>query len=177
MYAMNKNYTLEKARENAPGVSFRIMDMRDFRTDKKYDTVICYNDSLNYLESESELASAFQAVWKALRKGGVFLFDVHQKARLKEFEEEFIEEGKCRDAYYQWSIQAENDHLCHHLSFWIGNEMYEEEHIQTVFAKRTLKKLLKETGFDVTVYTDFEKDENRKGEKWYFVAQKKEKAD
>ncbi len=150
------------------------MDMRSFHTEEVYDTVICYNDSLNYLADEKELADTFRCVHEALKPNGVFLFDVHQRSRLKEFEEEFIEEGVIKDAFYQWSIQAENDHLCHHLTFWIEGKEYTEEHIQTVFEKRLLKKLLKQAGFSCQVFSDFVKEENKRGEKWYFIATKEE---
>ncbi len=163
---------LEKAREKLPDVSFSCQDMRYFTSRETYDTIVCYNDSINYLSEQNDLKEIFASVYSCLEDDGVFLFDVHTRERLKEFEEEFIEEGVMKDVSYQWAIAREDDHICHHLTFWFSDHVETEEHIQTVFYKKDIKKILKECGFVCEVYTDFTKPENSHGEKWYFVAKK-----
>lgn len=163
---------LEKAREKLPQVEFLAQDMRSFTFDKEFDTVVCYNDSVNYITETEDLKKCFACVNKVLKKGGVFLFDVHTMERLEQFEEEYLEEGMIQSTPYQWSIESEDERLFHHLAFWTEKGFLEEEHIQRVYPKEELKQLLNEAGFTVQVFTDFVEDENTLGEKWYFIARK-----
>lgn len=151
-------------------VNLFVEDMRIFNLKKTYQTIVCFNDSVNYLSDSIELKQLFANVAKHLEKGGVFLFDIHTSERLQEFTNEFIEEGYIDDTPYQWSIISEDDKILHNLVFYINNKPCIEQHIQTVFAKEDVKKMLETCGFDVNVYTDFDKNEEEKGDKWFFVA-------
>lgn len=159
----------EKLGERVPMYT---LDMRNFRLEQKFDNVICFNDSLNYLLEEEEILSCFHCVYEALNEGGVFLFDMHQLSRLEEFSEEYVEEGEVKDAEYQWTIVSDDDYLCHHLTFWNAAGEMSEEHIQRVYSSEMIRECLRKSGFTYEVYTDFIKKEEEDGEKWYFVARK-----
>lgn len=165
---------LQKAREKlGSDAELMKLDMSDFELSKSFDGVICYNDSINYLTDTDQLESCFRCVNRVLNKGGKFLFDIHHIGRAQEFADEFIEEGIIDDTPYQWTIVCEDDMLYHHLVFYSSEGMLEEEHVQRIYSKDEVKKCLAKCGFDYSVYTDFDKNEEEKGEKYYFVAVKR----
>ena len=68
---------LKFAKANAPEARFVLDDARSFRLSSDFDAVICLNDSLNHVMKLEEIQRVFQNVFLALRKGGVFLFDLN----------------------------------------------------------------------------------------------------
>jgi SAM-dependent methyltransferase len=68
------------ARENAPGVRFILDDARSFKPAGLYDAVISVFDSLNHIMTTEELTSVFRHACAALKKEGLFLFDLNLEA-------------------------------------------------------------------------------------------------
>lgn len=70
-----------KARAAAAGVKprFRVGDMRDFRVKRPVDLVVAEFSALNNLARRGELPRVLRCVARALRPGGLFLFDVDTK--------------------------------------------------------------------------------------------------
>ncbi len=58
-------------------------DIVKFRTPKKFDFVTAVNDCVNYIPKE-KLLSAFKNVKSALKKGGIFLFDISSERKFRE---------------------------------------------------------------------------------------------
>ncbi len=157
-----------------PNLSFEVMNMLNFTTDKKFDTICCYCDSFNYLESYEEVALLFENVYSHLHEKGVFLFDMHSLDRLKEFEDEYIEEGMLDDEVgYQWTINSEDNKIYQHLAFYTPNGLEEEEHLQMVFDPLEIIKMMEKIGFAVECKTDFDKEGITSGEKIFIVGRKK----
>lgn len=163
-----------KQKASAALIQFLPLDMRCFDLAEQFDGVICYCDSVNYLQDETELAAFFACVKKHLKPGGWFLFDMHSTDRLKEFEEEYIEEGELdNQVQYQWTIQSDEDWIHHHFTFWQKDGSVKQEmHRQRVFDAARIEQMLKEEGFDLEFWTDFERKGITAGEK-IFVAAKK----
>lgn len=68
---------LRYARANADGVPLVQADVRQFGMREHFDAVLCLFDSLNHLLAVEELNAAFRSVFRCLRPGGWFLFDVN----------------------------------------------------------------------------------------------------
>lgn len=154
-------------------LTYNIIDMRKpFRLDSKVDTIICYCDSINYLEGIDQIENLVKTCFENLNENGVLLFDMHTEHRLSEFEEEFIEEGIIDDVSYQWSINADNNEIHHHFAFWENDGFYEEYHVQTVFGLNEVINILNKQGFSVHVYVDFDNDVSEVGEKYFIVGRK-----
>src|SRR5205085_2307385 len=69
---------LSVAGSSTPGHNVRYVrgDFRDLHLDETFDAVVCGSDSLNYVQTPEELASVFRCVYRHLRPGGLFVFDV-----------------------------------------------------------------------------------------------------
>jgi len=60
------------------GADFRIGDMRTLTPPTYYDAVLCMFDSLNYLIEPGDVSAVCAVVAKALRPGGLFVFDFNR---------------------------------------------------------------------------------------------------
>lgn len=162
-----------KKRYSSKGLSFEIMNMLNFTTEKLFDTICCYCDSFNYLENLEEVKRVFENVYSHLHEKGVFLFDMHTLDRLKEFEDEYIEEGMLDEKIgYQWTISSEEEKIYQHLAFYTPNGLEEEEHVQTVFDPFQIVELMENIGFEVTCKTDFDQEGIVEGEKIFIIGRK-----
>jgi len=57
--------------------SFLLQDMRSLSFEEEFDLVTCWYDSLNYLLDLEDLEKAFTGVHRALKKEGLFVFDMN----------------------------------------------------------------------------------------------------
>lgn len=150
----------EVATNNFDG-EYLILNMIDFDLHKKYDLILCVCDSINYLYEE-ELEQMFKSVYKHLNDGGRFIFDMHNPKRLKEFDEEYIEEGQIdENVYYQWTINSDtfDRTVNEHFTFYTPEGMIQEQHTQNVFEPSVVKEKLESVGLESEVVMDFIKDE------------------
>jgi len=65
-----------RERENA-NVEFLLQDMRSMFFEDRFDLVTCWFDSLNYLLELEDLQKTFAGVHRALKKAGLFIFDMN----------------------------------------------------------------------------------------------------
>lgn len=150
----------EVATNNFDG-EYLILNMIDFDLHKKYDLILCVCDSINYLYNE-ELEQMFKSVYKHLNDGGRFIFDMHNPKRLKEFDEEYIEEGQIdENVYYQWTINSDtfDRTVNEHFTFYTPEGMIQEQHTQNVFEVDDVKNKLENVGLESEVVMDFIEDE------------------
>lgn len=150
----------EVATNNFDG-EYLILNMIDFDLHKKYDLILCVCDSINYLYEE-ELEQMFKSVYKHLNDGGRFIFDMHNPKRLKEFDEEYIEEGQVdENVYYQWTINSDtfDRTVNEHFTFYTPEGMIQEQHTQNVFEVDDVKNKLENVGLESEVVMDFIEDE------------------
>lgn len=150
----------EVATNNFDG-EYLILNMIDFDLHKKYDLILCVCDSINYLYEE-ELEQMFKSVYKHLIDGGRFIFDMHNPKRLKEFDEEYIEEGQIdENVYYQWTINSDtfDRTVNEHFTFYTPEGMIQEQHTQNVFEVDDVKNKLENVGLESEVVMDFIEDE------------------
>ncbi len=70
---------LRFARRRAPGVPFETGDARAFRVRRRFDAAIATFDALNHIMSANELDQVCACVWRALKPGGYFAFDLNRE--------------------------------------------------------------------------------------------------
>ena len=155
----------EASKVNFDG-EYLLLDMSNFNLDKQFDLILCLCDSFNYLSDEG-VKSFISCCQKHLKEGGRLIFDMHHLSRLKEFSQEYIEEGYIDDVGYQWTINAYENTLNEHFTFYTDKGMIKEDHVQEVFNP---SKIIEELNkyFDVNYIEDFIPDE-----KVLFIAKKR----
>ena len=70
-------FARQKARRSKVPVRFVRRDMRSLNYRQEFDLVTCWYDALNYLLKLRDLERAFRGVYKALRRKGLFIFDMN----------------------------------------------------------------------------------------------------
>ena len=164
--------TQAQAKGSYPNLTYQVMDMRELQLSESYDGVICFCDSINYLEDYKSLQQVFSGVYNALNDRGVFLFDMHHESRLKEFGKGWKEEGTIEGINYKWQIITQGDKLIHDFTLTADNQTFIETHHQTVFSLKKVESLLKDCGFDFEVIDDYDIFNEDLKEKYFFKAKK-----
>ena len=67
----------EKAERENVSVELCLQDMRSLEFEDRFDMVTCWFDSLNYVLELEDMEKTFAGVSRALKKGGLFVFDVN----------------------------------------------------------------------------------------------------
>lgn len=137
---------------------------------KQFDLITCFYDSLNYLKNERELKAAFRSVYRHLRPGGWFIFDMNTPHALKTiwgaqppfagvkadvawiFRSEFFTENTTANCYVTLFVKPGKS--------W---QRLDEVHTEKGFSDRTIKGLLKDVGLTVGGYykcLTFDKPDN-----------------
>lgn len=170
----------EKARNVGASIRLYCQDMTEFESPELMDSIVCFCDSLNYLTETAAVTRTFECVYRALRPGGVFLFDVHSLFKIREsFGNEsfhWIEE----DLVYVWDCQLdEHDVVEHFLTFFIRKEgalyeRFEEAHVQRGYSERQLRDWLTDAGFvNIRCHADFQPSPpTQSSERLFFSCQK-----
>src|SRR5947209_8033742 len=74
--------------------SFLVADMRELPPIGEFDLVLCLDDGVNYLLSDTELEDAFAAIARVLSPRGLFAFDVNSLMTYRtSFAETFVTEA------------------------------------------------------------------------------------
>ncbi|MDK8502170.1 class I SAM-dependent methyltransferase [Aerococcus sp. UMB1112A] len=139
-------------------------NMLEDQAETGYDLLTLFCDSLCYLEGPEELSQCFMAQAKALKAGGLFIFDIHSAYQMNQVYPgyQYIEEWD--DAVFTWrseQVRGEGtiDHL---LNIFVEDpetgyyERHEELHREQIFPLSCYQDLLKQAGFvNVQVSADF----------------------
>lgn len=158
--ASDISQSMKEASKDKYNGEYLILNMADYNLNRKFDLIICICDSVNYLNLE-EFKSFVKCAKKHLNKNGRLLFDMHNIKRLKEFKEEYIEEGQLSTVQYQWTIKSnQSDNTLHeHFTFYTPDGMIQEQHLQYVYNPKTIIEIMNNEGFNVKYIEDFIKDE------------------
>lgn len=149
-----------EARRKTRHAEYVVENMARFTPSEKYDAYICMIDGLNYLIAPGLLLRTFKNVKEHLKSGGVFMFDVSSRHKLRDIigDETFIHSEQ--DVFYSWQnryIEKYNlsDML---LNFFVLRgtryERFEERHLQRGHSVAELRKLLADAGFEKTEVYD-----------------------
>jgi len=135
-----------EAQKKYPKINFYQDDMRTFKTDKKYDVIICFMDTINYLLEEKDIESFFNQAYKALKKNGILLFDIHQLDNLDNFHG-YMESGYIDKDMYSWEsliTDGEKNIVTHSFKFEVGDSIYKEKHQQRIMSVEFYQKIWQE---------------------------------
>lgn len=155
------------------------MDMTGFSFKKKFDSIICVCDSINYIVDKDELLKCFKNVYNHLEDTGAFIFDINSYYKLRYIigNNVFVEDRE--DVLYTWQNQfdTEDNVSSFYLTFFVENseglyERFDEEHRERAYQTEEILSLLKEAGFTkVDYFEGFSFDEVvEKTERINFIA-------
>ena len=70
-------FARERAEKENVKIEFTLQDIRSLPFEERFDLVTCWYDSLNYLLEWGDLEKTFAGVWRALKRAGLFIFDMN----------------------------------------------------------------------------------------------------
>lgn len=140
----------DKALEMGARVRYLHQDMRDIRLDGPVDCIICVCDGMNYILNDNDMEKVFKGVYRNLKAGGLFAFDMnsHYKISEKIGGGTFGHSGE--EISYVWENYYDPDtRICEsYLTFFekVDTNLYrkfEEIHKQKAYLTDEVEKLLK----------------------------------
>ncbi|MFC4653072.1 class I SAM-dependent DNA methyltransferase [Lactococcus nasutitermitis] len=170
---------MDLAKKRVTNAEFEQCDMRELRYQSEFDAVTCYSDSLCYLTDLSEVKKTFDGVHRALRQGGIFIFDVHSTYQTDALFPGFAYHDNAEDFAFVWDTYAgeEAHSVAHELTFFVKSddgkfvrkdELHEERTYEIADYLTALSNFS-----DVKVFADFtDNAPEAKSLRWFFVCQK-----
>jgi SAM-dependent methyltransferase len=144
----------ERAAVAGANIDFTVGDIRTLTWKREFDLVTCWYDSLNYLLESDDLRETFGGAARALKPGGVFIFDMNSLFGLAKV----WREAGCY-------VRDENSHIFelhrHDYDFEtdIGSVLitcfikengcwtrFDEEHRERAYPHQEILKMLRDTG-------------------------------
>lgn len=148
---------LDKAQRTAFSEGVRseyiLGDVSKGKIARKYSFVTAINDCFNYVE-KGRLKTALKNVYAALKKGGIFLFDVSSE---KKFREKFMDAVNVDDrddvTYFSFA-RLDGEVATLDVTLYVKGkdgkyERFDERHVQYVYTEAELTAALEEIGFTV----------------------------
>lgn len=157
--------------DGATAPFFLHQTMQRLRLTESVDTVISTLDALNYLTRPADVQETFRRVFRYLKPGGQFIFDVNSPHKLRRMDGEvYLDETD--DTYCVWRTEfSERTKIC---TYWVDlfrlmeNGAWArgcEEHRERAYEEAELRSWLAAAGFGtVTVTGDLRMTPPREGE-------------
>lgn len=141
------------AAEKGARIEFLSGDITKLKVNGRLDFALAVNDCLNYVRGD-KLRAAFSRVCGALKKGGIFIFDVSSAEKLENVigSNTFCDDGD--DVTYLWFNSFKGDRVEMDLTFFIKNadgtyRREDERHVQYVHSEEDICSALRDSGFQV----------------------------
>lgn len=136
------------ARKKLP-IRYEVADAADVDMGRTYDAVFCFFDSFNNITDKGQLQKAFESAFRHVVPGGSFIFDMNTAYAFeaKLFNQQDM--AKTSRVRYRWRGDWDPKTRMIHVSmkFWIGDQAFEELHIQRAYGLEETIEMLMEAGF------------------------------
>lgn len=115
----------------------------------EYDLVVSLFDSVNYLQQEEEIAGFFENTAKALKKKGVFIFDISTIANCEENFDGCVYVNETEDSFLTVRTDFTNGYQDLEIDLFINNGLFwshrTENHRLRIYRVKTILDLLAST--------------------------------
>lgn len=144
----------EKAENTMLDVVFLEGDMRSFKAPLLVDAALLYQDGLNYLLNPEDVRRAFAAIYKALRPGGFFIFNLNHVEKLPASPAAEVYWVEDEELTMVWESCLEVREKTWRINFVAflhqGDGLYQkiqEEHKERSYSHKEILDLLEDTGW------------------------------
>ncbi len=167
-----------KVNDKQKNIIFQQADMRKIIRPEKFDLVVSFFDSINYLLTTEELAQTFSNVYQLLAKEGFFIFDMNSMQQLLNIEEgTMVFEEDNFSVYWEDLVDQSSKRWQVNLKICLEESgklnCYQELHEEQGYQIEVIEKLLYQAGFQAVkvfkAFTFHQGDDNY-GNRLYFIA-------
>ncbi|MBM7584752.1 putative TPR repeat methyltransferase [Bacillus pakistanensis] len=155
----------DKSIEKGVELSLFQQDMSELNGLGEYDIITIFCDSLNYLETEDDVKRTFECVRQHLKKGGLFMFDIHSIYKMSQIFMNQTFTYNDTQVSYIWDCFPGNgaNSVEHELTFFVRQssgrlyERVEELHKQRTYPINTVRQWLEDAGYSImSITSDFD---------------------
>lgn len=140
----------QKAHRKRLKIRYEVADATELNLGETHEGAFSFFDSLNYITEPGRLARAIRRVSEHLDLGGSFVFDLNTAYA---FEAKMFDQrnrnprAKVR---YDWRGEWDPSEriIRVHMKFWVGENEFEETHVQRAHSDEEIRAMLDEAGFD-----------------------------
>lgn len=142
----------QSTKEKALDIQFIKQDMRNIEVGNLVDAIICACDGANYIDADG-LSQFASSALNGLKAGGILLFDISSRHKLKDIMDEqvFFDDAEDSACIWQNTFDDENDALLLDITLFIRNghlfERYSEQHVQYAHDVKEIKEIMLSAGF------------------------------
>lgn len=134
-------------------------DMYEFPyEDFEFDAVISLLDVINYITEEENLTTLFSSIYKSLKSGGAFIFDLNSEYKLKTVLADNTYVYEKDNIFYTWENSTEGDLVYFDLNFFVEEKglytRFEEHQVERYYSINFIISVLKNIGFTDISYMD-----------------------
>lgn len=171
------DYAQEQARKQGLPIEYLLGDITATKLPKRFDFVTAINDCINYIPKQ-KLRSAFKNVYSALKKNGIFLFDVSSERKFREKIANTVSADDREDVTYLAFNKVEQDKAVMDVTLFVKRkdgafERLDEQHTQYIYSVEELTAALQECGFEILCVEGHLGEEIDKSDRICFTAQRK----
>ena len=145
------DYAQEQSLKQGVRGEYILGDVTKTKLPKRFDFAISINDCFNYIPRE-KLAAAFKNVAGALKKGGVFVFDVSSIRKFQEKIANTVSVDDRDEVTYLSFNKKEDEKVSMDVTLFVKSsdgsyQRLDERHVQYCHKEEDLVKALEENGF------------------------------
>jgi ubiquinone/menaquinone biosynthesis C-methylase UbiE len=154
----NSAAMLAQAAQRCPQAQLLLCDLAAFEHQGAFDLITCFLYSIHYSHPTSALEQTLRRAWRALKPGGVFIFNAVDARGIRNHSgiTTRLVDGDSQLSFQSgWHYRGEGDVL--DLSLRItresgaGIERWQDHHTMTALTLPALQGMLEESGFEVTL--------------------------
>ena len=147
------NKAIELSRKEGLQPKYIEGDITSLQLNFKPDFIVAVNDCLNYVP-QSKLAKTFSRIYKLLKKGGAFIFDISSEYKLKNVIANNVFAEDREDVSYVWFNTLQADKVLMDITVFTRRKdgLYErrdESQTQYIHGEKDVLSALQAAGFSV----------------------------
>ncbi len=170
------NYAQAQAAKEGVRGEYILGDITKFHSPKKFDFATAINDCINYIP-KNKLETAFKKVASALKKGGIFLFDISSKRKFCEKLANTVSVDDREDVTYLCFNKEELDGVTMEVTLFCKGadgsySRLDEWHRQYAYEEGEIRSALQKAGFSVVEVTGHLGEDKEESDRIFFYARK-----
>lgn len=154
----NSAQMLAQAQLRCPDAQLLLCDIAAFEQVAQFDLITCFLYSIHYSHPTAALVQTLRRAWRALKPGGIFLFNAVDVAGIRNHKRVTTQLQLCDDNLRfesGWEYRGDGDVLDLFLRITkqsiVDSQSWSDHHTMTAVTFLQLREMLEEAGFHVTL--------------------------
>ena len=171
------DFAQEQAWKDGLRSTYILGDITKTKPPKRFDFVTAINDCVNYIPKE-KLRAALKNVHSALKKKGIFLFDVSSERKFREKIANTVCADDRDDVTYLAFNKTDGDRVTMDVTLFVKRkdgafDRLDERHEQYIYSEQELLIALEECGFTVLAVEGHLGEDKNVSDRICFIAERK----